>query len=49
MAMYAEIEKFLAEVLGGKYQKSMPADVADTLDKLRVNIQSVKVTKPAVK
>ncbi|QRN41282.1 MAG: alpha/beta fold hydrolase [Neisseriaceae bacterium] len=40
MAMYAEIEKFLSEVLGGVYQPDMPSDVQKTLDSLRVDVNS---------
>ncbi|MFH4354629.1 MAG: S9 family peptidase [Neisseriaceae bacterium] len=43
MAMYAEIEKFLASVLGGVYQESISDDVAKTLEKLRVDIHKVKL------
>lgn len=42
MAMYAEIEKFLSEVVGGRYQKEMPADVAKRLEELRVDVTKVK-------
>lgn len=41
MAMYADIEKFLAGVLGGRYQEEMPEDVAARLNELRVNIDEV--------
>ncbi len=41
MAMFAEIEKFLAGILGGRYQKEMPADVAKRLEELRVDISKV--------
>jgi hypothetical protein len=41
MAMYAEIEKFLAEKLGGRYQEGMPDDVAKRLSELRVDISTV--------
>ena len=41
-AMYAETEKFLSEVLGGRYQEGMEEDVKKTLDKLRVDISTVK-------
>lgn len=47
MAMYAEIEKFLAGILGGTYQKTMPEDVAKRLKELTVDIS--KVTYEAVK
>jgi dienelactone hydrolase len=46
MAMYAEIEKFLSEKMGGRYQKEMPDDVAARLAELRVDISTV-VFKPA--
>jgi dipeptidyl aminopeptidase/acylaminoacyl peptidase len=38
MAMYAEIEKFLAEVLGGRYQDELPVDVEKRLNELKVDI-----------
>lgn len=41
MAMYAEIEKFLAEVIGGRYQKEMADDIAKTLEKLRIDVTDV--------
>jgi dienelactone hydrolase len=41
-AMYAEVEKFLSEVIGGRFQASMEEDVKKTLEKLRVDIYSVK-------
>lgn len=41
MAMYAEIEAFLAKQIGGKYQKEMPDDVAKRLEELRVDVDSV--------
>lgn len=41
MAMFAEIEAFLAEVLGGVYQKEKPEDVAKRLEELRVDISTV--------
>lgn len=52
MAMYAEIEKFLAGILGGTYQKTMPEDVAKRLKELTVDISKVtyeaaKTEKPA--
>lgn len=48
MAMFAEIEKFLSEVLGGRYQKDMPDDVAKRLKELTVDINTVTYT-PAEK
>ena len=41
MAMYAEIEAFLAEQIGGRYQKDMPEDVSERLDQLRVDVNEV--------
>ncbi len=46
-AMWAETEKFLAEHLGGRYQKEMPADVQQTLEKLTVDISTVTYTPAA--
>ncbi|MCG6156591.1 S9 family peptidase [Rubinisphaera margarita] len=42
MAMYAEIEAFLADQIGGRYQKEMPDDVAKRLEELRVDVSKVK-------
>ena len=44
MAMYAEVEQFLSEKIGGRYQKEMPDDVAQRLEELRVDISSVSYT-----
>jgi dipeptidyl aminopeptidase/acylaminoacyl peptidase len=41
MAMFAEIEKFLSEILGGRYQKEMPEDVAKRLKEITVDINTV--------
>ncbi len=41
MAMFAKAEKFLAGVLGGKYQASIPDDVAKRLQEITVDIQTV--------
>ncbi|HPE09908.1 MAG TPA: S9 family peptidase [Saprospiraceae bacterium] len=41
MAMFTAIEKFLANILGGNYQSSMPEDVAKRLKELTVDINSV--------
>lgn len=46
-AMYASVERFLSEVLGGRYQEDMPADVQETLDKLTVDIKTVTYTPKA--
>jgi len=44
MAMFAEVERFLADQLGGRYQSDMPQNVADRLEELRVEIESVTYT-----
>ena len=44
MAMYAETEKFLAEVIGGRYQKEMPENVAKRLKEMTVDISKVTYT-----
>lgn len=41
MAMFAETERFLAGILGGRYQEGMPQDVAERLMQLRVDISKV--------
>lgn len=46
MAMYAEVEQFLAEVIGGRYQEDMPDNIAETLEKLRVDIDVVTLEEP---
>ncbi|WP_406672892.1 S9 family peptidase [Natronospira sp.] len=43
LAMYADVERFLAEHLGGRYQSDMTDEVADTLDTLRVDIDTVEL------
>ncbi len=40
-AMYAEVEHFLADVLGGRYQSEMADDVKTTLESLKVDISTV--------
>lgn len=42
MAMFAEIERFLAEHIGGRYQEDMPDDVAERLGTLKVDIATVE-------
>jgi dipeptidyl aminopeptidase/acylaminoacyl peptidase len=44
MAMYAETEKFLSEVIGGRYQKEMPENVAKRLKEMTVDISKVTYT-----
>lgn len=46
MAMYAEIERFLADKLGGRFQEDMPADVGKRLAELRVKIDEVTYVAP---
>jgi dipeptidyl aminopeptidase/acylaminoacyl peptidase len=41
MAMYAETEKFLAGILGGRHQKDMPAEIAARLEEMRVDLQAM--------
>lgn len=41
MAMYAEIERFLAPILGGRYQEEMPEEISKRLEEMRVDINSV--------
>ncbi|MBK6364830.1 MAG: prolyl oligopeptidase family serine peptidase [Saprospiraceae bacterium] len=41
-AMYAHAEKFLSEVIKGRYQEDMPTDVKETLQKLMVDVNTVK-------
>lgn len=41
MAMYAEVEAFLASHLGGSFDKNMPADVAKRLGELKVDVSKV--------
>jgi dipeptidyl aminopeptidase/acylaminoacyl peptidase len=46
MAMYAAVEKFLAKHLGGRYQASMPEEVAKRLAELTVDVSKVEKPKP---
>lgn len=46
MAMYAEVERFLAGKLGGRYQTDMPEDVAKRLAELKVDLASVTFVNP---
>jgi dipeptidyl aminopeptidase/acylaminoacyl peptidase len=43
LAAYTELEEFLAEYLGGRVQKDVPADVQKRLDALMVDVNSVKL------
>ena len=41
MAMFAETEKFLSGILGGRYQKEMPENVAKRLKEITVDVKTV--------
>jgi dipeptidyl aminopeptidase/acylaminoacyl peptidase len=41
MAMYAETERFLASIIGGRYQDDMPQNVAERLLEMTVDISKV--------
>ncbi len=41
LAMYAKIEKFLAQHLGGRYQETMTPEVRKRLDELTVDIETL--------
>lgn len=45
MAMYAAIEQFLADELGGRYQKEKPEAVAQRLSELLVDVEKVKLAE----
>lgn len=45
MAMYAEIEKFLANILDERYQQYMPTDVQKRLKELTVDVEKVTYIK----
>ena len=45
MAMFAASEKFLAKYLGGRYQETMPADVAQRLKEITVDPKTVTLPK----
>ncbi len=46
MAMLAAAEKFLAQFLNGRYQSSMPADVAERLKEITVDPKTVTLDRP---
>lgn len=48
VAMFAAIERFLAKQLGGRYQQDMPKDIADRLQLLTVNVDTLSLKKPSV-
>lgn len=41
MAMFAEVERFLAEAIGGRFQEDMPENIAEKLNEIRVDIDLV--------
>lgn len=43
MAMYAEVEKFLAAHLGGRYQEEVGEEIKEALDKITVDISTVEL------
>jgi dipeptidyl aminopeptidase/acylaminoacyl peptidase len=43
LASYAAIERFLAENVGGRYQSEMRPEIADKLDEITVDIESVEI------
>ncbi len=45
MAMYAAAEKFLAKHIGGRFQDSMPADVAARLKEITIDPKTVTLAK----
>jgi dipeptidyl aminopeptidase/acylaminoacyl peptidase len=45
MAMFASAEKFLAKYLGGRYQESMTAPVAQRLKEITVDVKTVTLPK----
>ncbi|HSG38225.1 MAG TPA: alpha/beta fold hydrolase, partial [Thermoanaerobaculia bacterium] len=47
MAMFAASEKFLAKHLGGRYQESMPPDVATRLQEITIDVKTVEMPKKA--
>ncbi|MEM6987181.1 MAG: S9 family peptidase, partial [Pseudomonadota bacterium] len=47
MAMYAEIEAFLADKIGGRHQVDMPEDVATRLAELHVDVSTVTYDEDA--
>ncbi|MCA8986599.1 MAG: S9 family peptidase [Planctomycetaceae bacterium] len=46
MAMYAEVEAFLSDQIGGRYQKEMPEDVSKRLQELHVDVNKVTYEAP---
>ena len=48
LAMFAEIERFLAQHLGGRFQEDMAPDVAEKLAALRVDVADVEMPETIV-
>ena len=44
LASYAAIERFLAENVGGRYQKEIRPEIAEKLDELTVDIEAVEIS-----
>ena len=49
VAMFAAIERFLAKQLGGRYQPDMPADIAQRLALLTVNVDTLQQLKASAR
>lgn len=49
MAMFAEVERFLAPILGGRFQEDMPDDVAARLKEITVDVSTVVYDPNGVK
>ncbi len=45
IAMFAVIERFLAEQLGGRYQKNAPTEIAARIKKLQVDVKTVEMPR----
>ncbi|MDX1530655.1 MAG: prolyl oligopeptidase family serine peptidase, partial [Rhodothermales bacterium] len=46
LAMFAAIERFLGEHLGGRYQADVPAEIQQKLDAITVDPATVTITEP---
>ena len=46
MAAFAAAERFLAKYLGGRFQETMPPEVAARLGKIRVDPRTLRATEP---
>jgi dipeptidyl aminopeptidase/acylaminoacyl peptidase len=47
IAMMVEIERFLADHLGGRHQESAPDDILQRLEEIRVDVDAVRLPDPA--